>query len=271
MIELFLFKIAIAILFLTKFSIDDLKTTEVKDFEVYIFFSICCILGLTHLLLLNDIELFKLYLISVSFGLMLSVFLYLFGHWGIGDSYILTSLSLLFLFPSFLSFLFFYLILFWFSFYFALIYAILFSIVKKFKLFLSFLILIILAISFFLFFIFSKNFFISLFFSTLLIIFPSYFLFKEVEKKMIKKIHVKNLKVGDVLKDFKQWRGITQEEIEKIRKKYKYVEIKEGIRFLPTFLISLIIYYFAIFYFNLDFSFFYNNFILQWQFTFPSS
>lgn len=59
---------------------------------------------------------------------------------------------------------------------------------------------------------------------------------------MIKRIPINRLKEGDVLLDFKVWRGITKKEIEELkRKKIKYVYIKEGVRYAPTFLFTLIL------------------------------
>ena len=53
-----------------------------------------------------------------------------------------------------------------------------------------------------------------------------------------KKVLVKNLRVGDVLIGEK-WKGLTQEEIKKLRKKGGSVWIKEGVRFAPVFIIAL--------------------------------
>ncbi|HJW96653.1 MAG TPA: HMG-box domain-containing protein [archaeon] len=53
-----------------------------------------------------------------------------------------------------------------------------------------------------------------------------------------KKVLAKNLRVGDVLIGEK-WKGLTQEEIKKLRKKGGSVWIKEGVRFAPVFIIAL--------------------------------
>jgi Flp pilus assembly protein protease CpaA len=56
-----------------------------------------------------------------------------------------------------------------------------------------------------------------------------------------KKIPVSKLKVGDVLFESKLWEGITEKEVEKIKKSgKKHVWIKEGVRFTPSFLLSLV-------------------------------
>jgi len=54
------------------------------------------------------------------------------------------------------------------------------------------------------------------------------------------KIPISKLKVGDVLLESKVWDGITKEELKKIKKSgKKYVWIKEGVRFAPTFPLAL--------------------------------
>ena len=64
---------------------------------------------------------------------------------------------------------------------------------------------------------------------------------KTIEKYVFrKKIPVSKLKEGDVVEGM-IWRGITKEEIAKIRKQKKSVIIKEGVRFVPVFAIALIL------------------------------
>lgn len=64
---------------------------------------------------------------------------------------------------------------------------------------------------------------------------------KVIEKYAFrKKIPASRLKVGDILEEM-LWRGITEEEIKTIRKKKKFVVIKEGIRFVPVFPITLLV------------------------------
>ena len=55
-----------------------------------------------------------------------------------------------------------------------------------------------------------------------------------------RKIRTSKLKPGDVTEDM-IWRGITEREIMKIRKRKKYVVIKEGVRFVPAFPITLVV------------------------------
>ncbi len=64
---------------------------------------------------------------------------------------------------------------------------------------------------------------------------------KFIEKKVFtRRISTKKLKPGDVLKDM-IWRGLTEKEVRKIRRTKKYVVIKDGIRFVPVFPITLVI------------------------------
>ena len=55
-----------------------------------------------------------------------------------------------------------------------------------------------------------------------------------------KKISVKKLLVGDVLIS-DRWRGLTEEEVAKLKKKGGHVWIKEGVRFAPVFIICMLI------------------------------
>jgi len=64
---------------------------------------------------------------------------------------------------------------------------------------------------------------------------------KVVEETGFKKrIKISELREGDVLDDSKLWEGLTKEQIKKLQKSNKkYVVIKEGVRFAPTFPIAL--------------------------------
>jgi hypothetical protein len=56
-----------------------------------------------------------------------------------------------------------------------------------------------------------------------------------------RKIPVSKLKVGDVLLEYKKWEGITQKDLDKIkRSRKKFVWIKEGIRFGMSFPLALV-------------------------------
>ena len=55
-----------------------------------------------------------------------------------------------------------------------------------------------------------------------------------------KRIRTSQLRVGDVTEDM-LWRGITADEINKIKKSKRFVVIKEGVRFVPVFPIALVV------------------------------
>jgi len=97
-----------------------------------------------------------------------------------------------------------------------------------------------------------------LFMLGILIFISPYFLVyaKSVERAvMVKKVNVKKLVEGDWLcKNLKvkgrtvkaNWDGLSIEEIKLIQKKYKFVEVKQGIPFIPVFLISFLIWIFLL-------------------------
>ncbi len=83
------------------------------------------------------------------------------------------------------------------------------------------------------------------------ILFFSYYA-KTVEKYLFKRsIRTSELKEGDVILDGR-WRGLTKREIMGIRRKNKYVWVKEGVRFAPVFVITMLI---SLFYGDLLFIF----------------
>jgi len=62
-----------------------------------------------------------------------------------------------------------------------------------------------------------------------------------VENKVFRKrVHTKKLKPGDVIDDMR-WIGLTEKDIKAVQKKKKYAIVKEGIRFVPVFPISLVV------------------------------
>ncbi|MBI2232342.1 MAG: prepilin peptidase [Candidatus Aenigmarchaeota archaeon] len=64
---------------------------------------------------------------------------------------------------------------------------------------------------------------------------------KIIESRVFRKrISSSALKEGDVVEGM-IWRGITKPEINEIRKKKKYVVIKEGVRFVPAFPLTLLV------------------------------
>ena len=99
------------------------------------------------------------------------------------------------------------------------------------------------------------GFFENLFFLLGVFIFvsPYFYLFaKSVDEVcMVKKVKVKDLREGDWLyKNVKvgsavikaNWEGLSKKDIELIRKKNKFVLIRQGIPFIPVFLISFLIF-----------------------------
>ncbi|MEM5811900.1 MAG: prepilin peptidase [Candidatus Aenigmatarchaeota archaeon] len=229
-------------------AIYDLKTTEIPD-EIPIFLiALGIFTSIFKWLFLNDITYLTKMLIVGSIFSIFGIIAYYTGQWGAGDSALLISIA--FLYPDFV-FIFKYLInllifgsifMVTFSIIYCYIYSknslkIFFYHLKKFKLayFMLFIIPIIIH------FLFAHK--ILTVFSALLPILAILYNFgKIVEKYGFKrKIKVSELKVGDVLASFKIWRGITKEEIEKIKKSNKkFVIIKEGVRFAPAFFIAFI-------------------------------
>ncbi len=68
-----------------------------------------------------------------------------------------------------------------------------------------------------------------------------YLVGKSVEKGLIKKVPVKELKGDEVLIDSREIKSIDPETLLKLKKTRKYVYVKEGIRWVPTFAITLFV------------------------------
>lgn len=230
----------------------DLKTTEVPDTLTNFLILFGILLSFLNFLIFNQINYFINSLFFGTIFLSLGFLLYYTGIWGGADAkllgivgFLIPSLPniqipfpLIFL-PNFFIISSVYLI------FYGIIYSFLnpktFEYMKKifkrnFYLWLLSTILIF-SVSFYIFQI------LSLFkiFSIVLASLPTLYLFsKAVEKNMIKKIKTQKLKVGDVLASSKIWEGLKKNEVLEIRKKKKYVFIKEGVRFAPTFFITLI-------------------------------
>ena len=64
---------------------------------------------------------------------------------------------------------------------------------------------------------------------------------KSAEKGLVKKVHVKKLKGDEVLVTSKEIRSIDPKTLSKLKKTRKYVYVKEGIRWVPTFPITLFV------------------------------
>jgi Flp pilus assembly protein protease CpaA len=254
----------------------DLKTTEIPDKIPHtmialalILYSIQSILSLSYWPILNSLI---AGLSLLGFGFLM----YFLGQWGGGDAKVLAAIG--FLLPQlpqgftklFFPFPLTYLInVFIVGAAYMLIYAFVLALLNK-KIILKFLKDMkanakILAIgSLFLFILFfganlyfskyTKLFDFSFFLSTSLLalliaiaIFIIWRFAKTVEEVGFKKkISISKLKVGDVLLKSRLWEGITEKELKKIKKSgKKYIQIKEGVRFAPSFVLALL---FTLFY-----------------------
>jgi len=113
------------------------------------------------------------------------------------------------------------------------------------------------------------GFFENLFFPLGILIFllPNFYLYAKAvdESCMIKKLKVNELREGDWLcQDLKigrkiikkSWDGLTKEQIKLIKKKFKKIEIKQGIPFVPVFLISFLILIYLFYFKKLEFFYF---------------
>ncbi len=109
---------------------------------------------------------------------------------------------------------------------------------------------------------FSERFFFL--FGGFVFILPCLYLYaKSVDEAcMIKKIKVKDLREGDWLyKDIRigrkiikaDWDGLSKKDIKLIQKKNKSILIRQGIPFVPVFLISFLIILFFLYYYNINF------------------
>lgn len=102
---------------------------------------------------------------------------------------------------------------------------------------------------FLLFFGFIEKYFFYL--GILIFLLPYFYIYAKAvdESCLIKRVKTKNLVEGDWLyKDLKlkskvikaKWEGLNNKEIEKIKKEYKEIKIRQGIPFTPVFLISFL-------------------------------
>lgn len=247
----------------------DLKTTEIPDEIPY---TMIVIGVLIHLI--KSISTWSylpiLYSCIVGFSFLAFGFLlYYGGQWGGGDAKLLSAIGFLLptypkatMFPFSISFL---LNLFFIGAIYMILYAIVLAFIER-KVILKFVSDVkasskILVLSFvgvgilavFMVFIFSKVFYVKfmtldfVWFSLTCIVgsallFLLFRFVKAVEEVAFKKrIPISELKVGDVLATSKIWEGITEEQLREIKKSgKKYIEIKEGVRFAPAFILALL-------------------------------
>jgi len=241
-----LLKIISSLIFFSKASIDDIKTTEIKDFDVYFFVGVLIFLNILEFLFLKDWNFITSLVINASIFGIFGLIMYVSGQWGLGDSFLLFSFGLLNLFNTPMEALGFLILILMVGVIFIFIYSVLFTIsTRKFSKLksISKISMLVSVASLILFFYFAR--FVADPISLVLFLAFLYFslpFLSDVKNLMIKKVKISELKEGDVLLDFKVWRGITKEEIEELkRRKVKYVFIKEGVRYAPTFLFSLIL------------------------------
>jgi Flp pilus assembly protein protease CpaA len=232
----------------------DLKTTEIPDEIPVLIASLGIFSWFIYMLSFGDVYPLMLSLLIGTLFLLFGFILYKLGQWGGGDAALLGAIgySLPFLeinqpFLGISQAINFVFNLFVFGAIWVIIYVIFITILNR-RVLLEFKKKVekdffVKMLIFFMIF----SFFLS-FLSPIFFIFGCYaflFLFvlyaKVLEKTVfIKRIPTSKLKVGDVLLKSKVWVGITQEELEKIRKEKKYVLIKEGVRFGIAFFIALV-------------------------------
>jgi len=225
----------------------DLKTTEIPDEIPFLIASLGIFSWFVYMLSFGDSYPF---ILSIFLGSLFSVFgfiLYKLGQWGGGDAALLGAIGYSMPFFGINQAINFIFNLFVFGAVWVIIYVIFITILNK-RVLLEFKKKVeedffVKMLIFFMIFSFSLSIINLIFFLfglyALLFLFVVYA--KVLEKTVfIKRIPTSKLKVGDVLLKSKVWVGITQEELEKIRKEKKYVLIKEGVRFGIAFFIALV-------------------------------
>lgn len=245
---MFEFMFVLTLIVTTIAGIIDLRTTEVPD-EILLFLHLLGLIswGMYSFITLKSEIFFRI----ISNGTLLLIFAwisYIKGWWGGGDGFLLSGIFFMlpFSFYQVFKFILSFSII---SIVYILIYITIVSIYhkRKIKKELSkelysrpmqyIYIFFILAVICFL---ISKTISILFFISAFLMFL---FIYSKVLEKTIfrKRIPTSELKEGDVLAT-DIWRGLTKEEIKKLKRNKKYVTIKEGIRFAPVFSITLLLW-----------------------------
>jgi Flp pilus assembly protein protease CpaA len=240
----------------------DLKTTEFEDWVPYCIIIAALIARGAYSFLTGD---FSAITNSVLFGLVFLGFgylLYFLRQWGDGDAWLMGALGFLFpdaagftplvasLMPFPLTIIFnFFLV--------ALLYLIAYSLIlgirtpsisrtvkknlseRKAGIILTFVAVGAASLAFPLYLLSTYYIPLESFWALYIMLFLQYA--RAIEKDLFKrKIKAKDLKVGDVIISDK-WRGLTEKEVNALRKKGGEVWIKEGVRFAPVFVINLIV------------------------------
>jgi hypothetical protein len=251
-------------------SLWDLKTTEVPDPIPYAMIGIGLAIALLQSFIYRDFSQMADCLFSGFSLLVFGALMYFLGQWGGADALILAGVGFLLpkiskpklLFPFPFSYL---LNVFIIGAIYMIIYALTFAVLNK-KIILSFfeevkasksilsigsfgLFILFIGINYSILFLLNlpiqHSFVLKNSLLLLVITLGIYLLLKFVkvveEVGFKKRIPVSKLKVGDVLAEEKFWKGISEKGIEKIKKSGKrFVWIKEGVRFAPTFFLALI-------------------------------
>ncbi|MGC9058873.1 MAG: prepilin peptidase [Candidatus Aenigmatarchaeota archaeon] len=239
----------------------DLKTTEIPDLLPILLILLGIITNVLNYSFTKNFEVIRQMLFNGFLFSIIGFSMYFFGQWGMGDAFLLSAIGFIspinIHFKSEFPFFFDYLTnLFFLGTIYMIFYSLIYTIKNKkvLKFFekdlrnnalsigISFFVLLFLSI-FISYWLFNQLYFklilLTIAFTYLLMILLIFS--KSVEKTFVKKIPVFELKAGDVLKDSKRWDGITEEEVKKIKKSgKKYVYIKIGVPFAPSFLIALL-------------------------------
>lgn len=250
----------------------DLRYTEFPDWLPYLIIIAAIVSRFAYYFSVSGFTMATLYLAAPMLAtgaifLGLGILLYYAGQWGDGDAWLLGGMGFLFpdsagLFVS-TSGIPFPLILILNFFLVSLVYMIIYSIIlglikkdvnmefvrilkeKRIKTGVMIVIFFMLSLVLSSFMIFYRGILPSFsmmlfpFFLSAMIIFFHYG--KAIENKAFRKhIDVSDLREGDVIMDGK-WVGVTQNDIKKIQKKGGKIWIKEGVRFAPVFIITIII------------------------------
>jgi Flp pilus assembly protein protease CpaA len=233
----------------------DLKTTEVPDQLPYAMIGVGIIYWIFNWQTTGNFQPLMISIVSGTALLAVGLIMYRFGQWGGADAWILAAIAYmipvyngeLFLIPYLMNFMFVTIA-------YVAIYAIIVGIKNR-KEVLGFMSKDITSKRTSIF-VFGLPLALSIFilavtiynprFSGLYFLGPAVFFMmifwryaKAVENKVFKrKIKTSELRAGDVLQKGK-WIGLTAKELIKLRRQKKFVEIKDGVRFVPVFAITI--------------------------------
>jgi Flp pilus assembly protein protease CpaA len=239
----------------------DLRTTEIPDWLPIVMIIAGITINFTNYLLTKNPEYILLSVFNGIIFTLIGFSMYFAGQWGAGDAFLLVAVGFLipknFLISSDFPFVFTYLTnLFFLGSIYMILYSLFYAVKNKkiikeflmqlrrfsFSILILFILFILASLIFYYFLFHDLNIRVPILVSSISTFLIIIFIFsKVVEKSFIRKIPVSKLKVGDVLLENKRWEGITKEEIERIKKSgRKYVYIKSGICFAPSFFIALL-------------------------------